>query len=112
MAIEGSVREIVFSRFKFSDDRSHTVQLFREQSSCQTFSQGRRVCLPLSVTQDFLSQSSWQCLASFWWGKIKAVNKGRVSINKLQQKKLRREEEGEGQRMRKKDSWMDFGTRV
>lgn len=63
-----------------------TVQLFREQSSCQTFSQGRRVCLPLSVTQDFLSQSSWQCLASFWWEKIKAVNKGRISINKLQEK--------------------------
>lgn len=89
MAIEGSVREIVFSRFKFSNDRSHPVL----RSSCsensrlvKLFSQGRRVCLPLSVTQDFLSQSSWQCLASFWWEKIKAVIKGRVSINKLQEK--------------------------
>lgn len=71
-------------RLKF-DARSHPVP----RSSCSENSRVVKLFLKEDESvylSQFLSQSSWQCLASFWWEKIKAVNKGRVSINKLQEK--------------------------
>lgn len=103
MAIKGSVQEIVFSRFKFSDCSSMIEVVPR--SSCSENSRDVKRFLREDESvylSQFLSQSSWQCLASFWWEKIKAVNKGRVSINKLQEKI----EKGERQRERKIVGWL------